>query len=89
MITQGQKLKDGDYFIPETVEQLVSISLCGHVGMNWYVKEFLQENFDNKYYPYYSQRFEMILSNSSELPFCKTEYDFPDFKQLCENTFTT
>lgn len=87
MIQPGQKLKDGDYFIPQNISQLISISLCAKVGTNWYKEEFLDEMYVMNIIPTYFSRFHKVIGGDNRT-FGKTEYDFPDFKQLCINTFT-
>jgi len=86
-ITDGQKLQDGDWFDANSIEELEQIRGVAKVGQNWFKHGFLQENLTFGYNPVYMDRFEMVISNSSELPFGITEYSFEAFKMLCINTF--
>lgn len=84
-IQPGQKLKEGDYFVPESIDQLKQIRDVAKVGYNWQNDSFLELSFRME--PYYSERFDQVIFNSGQLNFAKTEYTFADFRQLCVNTF--
>jgi|GEM_PF-6784817 len=77
MITQGQKLKDGDCIYGLTEQQakeLLEITID-----DWNIDENLLEGlvFNGLCL------FPVYIDYCSELE----EYSFPDFKTLCENTF--
>ncbi len=80
MIQPGQKLKEDDYVSKFTLEQAIEILEIEHEKVGSYPHACLQE--------------KLIVFQGDGL-FCNvfddsrliTEYSFPDFKQLCENTF--
>lgn len=86
MIKPGQKLKEGDYFQGGTREQYEELLQIEGVNTNPnYPNHCVSNNgvvcgygFDLNEGLFYIGEFRNK---------CKTEYDFSDFKQLCENTF--
>ena len=81
MIQPGQKLKDGDFvknLAKEQFDELIliendEVKLDFEEGLGIACQSWLGDN--------------MLTYTFDDL--IKTEYSFPDFKQLCINTFTT
>lgn len=81
MIEPGQKLRDGDFV--RGINQRQARELLRMDGHSY-----------SRNYPKRMERFgAMYLSSEHKVfaieivPLVKTEYPFPDFKQLCINTF--
>lgn len=79
MIKPGQKLKEGDFVKDVTKEQFDELIAIENDEVKLDFEEGLgiacQSWLDSDMLTY---AFDDLI---------KTEYDFPDFKQLCENTF--
>ncbi len=79
-VQPGQKLKDGDWFEGGTVDQYKELlEIEGHnhpIGIN---------NVTKLYFMIGHIVFSDPFLDSTEHK--ETRYSFPDFKQLCENTF--
>lgn len=82
-IKPGQKLKDGDFCKNLTIEQAKELMTIDHTGFPDGYEEVIVENGVG-----FSLSWNGLFYIDDELPpFPKTEYNFADFKQLCENTF--
>jgi hypothetical protein len=85
MITPGQKLTDGDCFRNGTKDQYIQLL---EIERPLHAENKLDAllcvgttSYDGLYY----NGIENLFTSKGGK--YKTEYDFPDFKQLCENTF--
>jgi len=79
MITPRQKLTDGDYTIGLTKHQCIELfQIDGYVPYEYYTIKCMQHGI-------MFQANELFVADEPDEN--TTEYDFPDFKQLCENTF--
>ena len=86
MIKPWQKLSEGDFFLGGTIEQYEELLAIEGVNTNPNYANHCVSNkgiicgygFDLNEGLFYIGEFRNKL---------KQEYDFPDFKQLCENTF--
>lgn len=88
MIKPGQKLKEGDYFQGGTVEQYYELfKTDGFVQDGMDTWEEANRCFNDWggiiYDPNYKLQYLRLSTEKIDI----TEHTFPDFKQLCENTF--
>lgn len=74
MIQPGQKLRDGDWCVDMT--DFERLELCHEFGVTYMPDKIIL--FREQY---------GIFNAKHWVSKCKTEYNFADFKQLCENTF--
>lgn len=74
MIAQGQKLKDGDFVCELDNNQRIELEV------------FTNEQIPSGRNVYYSANTKSLIIDRMEMR-SETQYDFPDFKQLCINTF--
>lgn len=83
MIQPGQKLKEGDFVKDITGEQAKELMEIDHTGFPEGYEILISKN-GVKYWESWNGLF--AINDSS---YIETEYNFTDFKQLCDNTFNT
>ncbi len=85
MITPGQKLQDGDFFKGGTNEQYKELLVIENFpGTNYHRHCFTDGGITCVKGWIFDLELVALKDGRTNL---KTEYSFPDFKQLCENTF--
>lgn len=78
MIQPGQKLKEGDWCEVTTESAKVLFEIEGFISYEFYIQKCVENGicFNEN---------ELFVADEPEDK--KTEHTFPDFRQLCENTF--
>lgn len=83
MIQPGQKLKEGDFCKNLTKVQFNQITTLSNLCYTTWT----EHDEDTDVFYANSLVFNESKVSHGWVDLCKTKYDFPDFWQLCKNTF--